>query len=73
MKIMLKILIYVFAYTTTRLIAGVHEDKIKKIDIFFTEIELQQRVFLIKIKNSKVFLCCKITFIKSTDYNSLYS
>lgn len=43
-------LIYVFAYAATRLIAGVHVDKIKKIDIFFTEIELQQRVFPIKIR-----------------------
>lgn len=50
MKIMFKILIYVFAYTATRLIAGVLVYKIKKIDIFFTEIELQQRVFLIKIR-----------------------
>lgn len=54
MKIMFKIsfffLIYVFAYVATRLIAGVLVYKIKKIDIFFTEIELQQRVFLIKIR-----------------------
>lgn len=54
MKIMFKIsfffLIYVFAYAATRLIAGVLVYKIKKIDIFFTEIELQQRVFLIKIR-----------------------
>lgn len=49
-KLCLKFLIYVFAYVATRLIAGVLVYKIKKIDIFFTEIELQQRVFLIKIR-----------------------